>query len=251
MVSNMATVRRKSRKRAESQERSPQFEPVVRENKSGERQISKIPQSDKSKYWQFFRTMISCLAVIASIITPYLIYRQITEARAATELDQRATVGFFDEVITPVTNEKEKFFTLVLTVKNTGKTPAQGVSVEAITAPRLRDAPPTWQEVENSFRASFETEGMRTNEYLGSKVGALYSTNKVQSNILAPGATQTWNYQVFRRKLDEKPDRLRHWFLVRIIYTDVFSNRKHTTEMCFMEVLGSRVEHCSVGNSMD
>lgn len=170
------------------------------------------------------------------------------------QLDQRAWVGVSDEGIIPATKEKESFFKLGLTIRNTGKTPALNVSVESITAPAVRgDTPPTWEEIENNLHASYQPSGTSEilKEYLGPGVGYVTSLNKLQGNILAPGATQTWAYEIFRRKRDEKPTRSREYFLVRIIYADVFSKKEHITKMCFMETIQNTAEKCATGNGMN
>jgi len=198
--------------------------------------------------------ILSLLALFAASISAYFVYGQLEEMRAGMQLDQRAWVGVSDEGIIPATDEKGSFFKLGLTIKNTGKTPALNVSVESITAPAVHgDTPPTWEEIENNWHGSYQPSGTSETlkEYLGPGVGYITSLNKLQGNNLAPGATQTRTYEIFRRKGDEKSTRLREYFLVRIIYTDVFSKKEHITKMCFIETIQNTAENCATGNSMD
>jgi hypothetical protein len=198
--------------------------------------------------------VLSLLAILAASISAYFVYGQLEEMRVGMRLDQRAWVGFSDEAVIPDAGDKDKFIKLALTIKNTGKTPALNVSVESITSPATKkDTPPTWEEIENnlhgSYKPSWTSEVFK--EYEGPGMGYVTSRNKLQSNILAPGATQTWNYDIFHRKSDAKVDRLRDYFLVRITYTDIFSKSEHTTKICFMETINDTAEHCPAGNSMN
>ena len=77
------------------------------------------------------------------------------------------------------------------------------------------------------------------------------SVNKVLSDVLAPGATETWNYEIFQHATDDKRDQSRSYILVRIRYVDVFSKSDRTTNLCFMETILGTVEHCPTRNSMD
>ena len=163
-------------------------------------------------------------------------------------------MGVSDEAIIPATDEKGSFFKLGLTIKNTGKTPALNLSAKSITTTAVRgDTPPTWEEIENNLHASYQPSGTSETlkEYVGPVVGYITSLNKLQCSNLAPGAPQTWDYEIFRREGGEKSTRLREYLLVRIIYTDVFSKNEHITKMCFMETIQNTAEHCATGNSMD
>jgi len=200
---------------------------------------------------------LSILAIIVAGISAYFTYSQREEMRTGSQLDQRAWVGFFDETIVPAENGGVKFYKLAFTIKNTGKTPAKAVEVEAIEAPRIRDKAPTWEEIDRNLVSTVDEPdfGKTFSNYFPRRptdpnTGFLMSNNKLQSDVLAPGATQTWNYELFRRSIDDK-DRLRGYFLVRILYFDVFSRQDRTTKLCFMETIQGTVQHCPSGNSMD
>ena len=81
-------------------------------------------------------------ALVVAGLSAYYTDGQRAELRIGSQLDQRAWMGFLDESVSPATNDKGKLYKLERTVKNTVKTPAQRVEVEATEAPRLRDTSP-------------------------------------------------------------------------------------------------------------
>jgi hypothetical protein len=207
--------------------------------------------------FEWMTLMLSVLAILVSAFSAYFTYGQREEMRVGMQLDQRAWVGFFDENIVPDSTGQEKYYKLVLTIKNTGKTPAQAVEVEGMSAPMIRDTPPTWEEIEHNWNATLADPDTGTilKEYTehfptDPPTGYIDSVNPWRSDVLAPGATETRNYEIFRRKTDDKQYRRKEYFLVRILYFDVFSKQSRTTTACFGETIDN-VEHCSTGNSMD
>jgi hypothetical protein len=206
--------------------------------------------------FEWITLVLSILAVSVSVASAYYARGQREMMRVEMQLDQRAWLGFFDETIEPARNDKATFYKLRLTVKNTGKTPAQAVQVEGIETPRLR-TPPTWEEIERNWDATFEDPdtGTTLKDYIphfptDPRTGDLESINKTQSDILPPGATTSWEYAIFSRT-DSKPHRLGGYFLVRVRYFDGFSKQNRATKLCFMETMDDAVQHCPSGNSMD
>jgi hypothetical protein len=212
---------------------------------------------------------------------------QLKEAMAQTELtrknfitDQRAWVGVdFPKLSSTWSADKKQItFTTDAIIKNTGKTPALNMSIfkgisfirpwnqvldydkewAANLAEKEREEKMMLKSLAQMQSLGKGTEREGAGAVLAYFVGTTTAEWKSHGLVMSPGATSPLDFLTNKTLPDpnqdphyQKPVPQVIYWLGRITYTDIFSDKVHTTKICLRSA-GRGLELCpDGGNSMD